>query len=110
MALSEESLENYRKLYIVTSLFVTCVDNFNDRKASASILAVDERQSIETLTRDEKTSSRALAQLGDKQEQLEQKKEKLSDEAVVQGTRKATVGCLSFTARLMLIKHVPTSS
>jgi len=33
------------------------------RKASASVLAVDERQSLEILTRDEKTDSRSLTQL-----------------------------------------------
>ncbi|KAI0808015.1 condensin complex subunit SMC1 [Fomes fomentarius] len=63
LSLSEESLEEYRRL-----------------KASASVLAVDERQSLETLARDEKTASRALAQLKDKIEQLTQKQEKLTEE------------------------------
>ncbi|KAI0757514.1 condensin complex subunit SMC1 [Daedaleopsis nitida] len=63
LSLSEESLDEYRRL-----------------KASASVLAVDERQSLETLTRDEKTSGRALAQVKDKLEQLTQKRDKLSEE------------------------------
>nr|VWO99827.1 NOT4p [Ganoderma boninense] len=63
LSLSEESLEEYRRL-----------------KAAASVLAVDERQSLQTLTRDEKTASRTLAQLKDKSEQQTQKREKLAEE------------------------------
>ena len=51
------------------------------RKARANILAVEERQSLETLGRDLKTCTRALAQIKEKYEALEQKREKLgSDE------------------------------
>ena len=50
------------------------------RKAAASVLAVDERQSLQTLTRDEKTASRTLSQLKDKSEQQTQKREKLAEE------------------------------
>ncbi|KAI0692899.1 cohesin complex subunit psm1 [Cytidiella melzeri] len=63
LALSEENLEEYRRL-----------------KAQASVLAVAERQSLETLSRDEKTASRTLAQAKDKQEQLNAKKAKLSED------------------------------
>jgi len=52
---------------------------------------VDERQSLETLTRDEKTAQRVLAQLKDKQTQLDQKKESLSEDARVQENRKSEV-------------------
>ncbi|KAF8638669.1 hypothetical protein AX17_002030 [Amanita inopinata Kibby_2008] len=58
LALSEESLEEYRKL-----------------KASASVLAVDERQALDTLTREEKTTARSLTQLKEKQEGLDEKKQ-----------------------------------
>jgi structural maintenance of chromosome 1 len=61
------------------------------RKASASILAVDERQSLETLTREEKTASRSLAQLKEKHQDLDQKRAKLSEDARVQSERKAEV-------------------
>lgn len=60
-------------------------------KASASILAVDERQSLETLSRDEKTAGRTLAQLKDKLEQLTQKRDKLSEEDRTQSQKKAEV-------------------
>ena len=53
---------------------------FAHRKAAASVLAVDERQSLQTLTRDEKTASRTLSQLKDKSEQQTQKREKLAEE------------------------------
>ncbi|KAJ8472469.1 hypothetical protein ONZ51_g8497 [Trametes cubensis] len=72
LSLSEESLEEYRKL-----------------KAAASVLAVDERQSLETLKRDEKTTSRTLSQLKDKLEQLTQKRDKLSEEERTQSQKKA---------------------
>jgi structural maintenance of chromosome 1 len=61
------------------------------RKASASVLAVDERQSLETLTRDEKTASRSLAQLREKHQDLDQKKDKLSEDARIQSERKSEV-------------------
>ncbi|KAF9454363.1 condensin complex subunit SMC1 [Macrolepiota fuliginosa MF-IS2] len=55
-ALSEDSLEEYQQL-----------------KAQASILAVDERQKLETLTRDEKTANRTLTQLSERQQGLDEK-------------------------------------
>ncbi|KAF8650227.1 hypothetical protein AX16_005342 [Volvariella volvacea WC 439] len=57
VALSEESLEEYRQL-----------------KAQASVLAVDERQSLEALTREEKTASRSLTQLKERQQGMEERK------------------------------------
>ena len=59
------------------------------------MLAVDERQSLETLKRDEKTTSRTLSQLKDKLEQLTQKRDKLSDEERTQIQKKAEVSALS---------------
>lgn len=55
------------------------------------MLAVDERQSLETLARDEKTAGRALAQLKDKMEQLTQKQEKLSEEQSTHTQKKTGV-------------------
>lgn len=55
------------------------------------MLAVDERQALETLTRDEKTASRALAQLKDKQKELEQKRDRLAEDVKVHSERKAEV-------------------
>ncbi|RDX49778.1 cohesin complex subunit psm1 [Lentinus brumalis] len=72
LSLSEESLEEYRRL-----------------KAAASVLAVDERQSLETLARDEKTAGRTLAQLKDKLEQFTQKREKLEEERHTQEQKKS---------------------
>jgi structural maintenance of chromosome 1 len=75
VALSEESLQEYRRL-----------------KANASMLAVDERQSLETLTRDEKTSSRTLAAIRERHEGMETKREKLIDDARGATARKTEVG------------------
>ncbi|KAJ6561466.1 condensin complex subunit SMC1 [Mycena vulgaris] len=71
MALGEESLTEYRKL-----------------KAAASVLAVDERQSLETLTREHKTITRTLGQLKEKQTGLEEKRETRMADAQVQSARK----------------------
>ncbi|KAH9924069.1 condensin complex subunit SMC1 [Fomitopsis serialis] len=60
LSLSEESLEEYRHL-----------------KAQAAVLAVEERQSLETLSRDERTSARTLSQLKERHEAHREKAEKL---------------------------------
>ncbi|TFK48892.1 cohesin complex subunit psm1 [Heliocybe sulcata] len=70
--LSEENLEEYHQL-----------------KAQASVLAVDERQALETLGRELKTLSRTLAQIKDKREQLEIKKSKLTEENQTQSDKRA---------------------
>ncbi|KJA20749.1 hypothetical protein HYPSUDRAFT_166635 [Hypholoma sublateritium FD-334 SS-4] len=57
IALSEDSLEEYRQL-----------------KVTSSALAVDERQSLETLRREEKTAARALAQLSEKEQTTTERK------------------------------------
>lgn len=44
------------------------------------MLAVDERQSLETMTRDEKTSSRTLTQLKEKADHFTTKKTKLVED------------------------------
>lgn len=64
------------------------------RKARASVLAVDERQKLETLTREEKTASRALAQLTEKQQGLEEKLNARNDELATQTVKKDEVRSL----------------
>lgn len=71
-SLSENSLAEYRSL-----------------KASASVLAVSERQALETLSRDEKTASRTLTQLKAKDEELQRNQEKLHSDEQTQKTSKS---------------------
>ncbi|KAF8840540.1 RecF/RecN/SMC protein [Paxillus ammoniavirescens] len=70
-ALSQESLAEYRSL-----------------KAAASVLAVSERQSLEALGREEKTTARTLSQLQGKIEEMQTKKSKLTEDATAQGEKK----------------------
>ncbi|KAG7448818.1 condensin complex subunit SMC1 [Guyanagaster necrorhizus] len=72
MALSEESLEEYARL-----------------KASASSLAVDERQSLEMLTRDEKTSGRTLNLLREKHQSCTEKRNQRIEDSRVQTEKRA---------------------
>ncbi|KDR79797.1 hypothetical protein GALMADRAFT_241878 [Galerina marginata CBS 339.88] len=90
IALSEESLEEYRKL-----------------KASSSVLAVDERQSLESLTREEKTAARALAQLSEKEQGFEEKKVSLKDELSSQNEKKQELEekIASFQAELANVRQ-----
>ncbi|KAH9976926.1 cohesin complex subunit psm1, partial [Russula compacta] len=66
LSLSEGRLEEYRRL-----------------KAQTSVLAVEERQALEKLAREEKTASRTFAQLRDKQEELERKRASLHEDSDV---------------------------
>lgn len=61
------------------------------RKAQASVLAVDERQSLETLARDEKTSSRVLTQLKERYEGLTSKLSKLEEDEASQKEKRKEV-------------------
>ncbi|KAI0247997.1 cohesin complex subunit psm1 [Lactifluus subvellereus] len=72
LSLSEESVQEYRRL-----------------KAQASVLAVEERQALEKLTREEKTASRTFAQLRDRQEELELKRTSLREENDVYEAKRA---------------------
>ncbi|KAH9061732.1 cohesin complex subunit psm1 [Lactarius deliciosus] len=74
LSLSEESLEEYRRL-----------------KAQASVLAVEERQALEKLTRDEKTASRTFSQLRDRQEEFEQKRTSLREDNDTYEAKKANL-------------------
>jgi structural maintenance of chromosome 1 len=71
------------------------------RKAQASVLAVAERQSLETLSRDEKTAARTLAQAKDKQDQLNQKKAKLSEDEETAKRRRTEVGLHAVQVRVV---------
>ncbi|KAJ8515491.1 hypothetical protein ONZ45_g7107 [Pleurotus djamor] len=72
LALGEESLEEYRQL-----------------KAQANLLAIDERQSLESTTREEKTAARSLTQLTQKHEGLSERRDKVAEDLQVQTARKA---------------------
>lgn len=61
------------------------------RKAQASILAVSERQSLETLGREEKTALRTLGQLKGQIEEMETKRNKLTEDTNAQGEKKTEV-------------------
>jgi len=61
------------------------------RKARASVLAVDERQKLETLTRDEKTANRTLVQLSERQQGLEEKIAVRKNDLTAQAARKEEV-------------------
>ncbi|KAG2124257.1 hypothetical protein BD769DRAFT_1653050 [Suillus cothurnatus] len=71
-SLSEESLAEYRSL-----------------KASTSVLAVSERQALETLSRDEKTASRTLTQVRAKNEELLRNQERLRGDEQTQKASKS---------------------
>ncbi|KAJ7773018.1 SMCs flexible hinge [Mycena metata] len=87
MALGEESLTEYRKL-----------------KAAASVLAVDERQSLETLTRELKTVTRTLGQLKEKQTGLEENRESRTADLEAQSARKAELDEKIATLQVELTK------
>ena len=61
-------------------------------KASSSVLAVDERQSLETLTREEKTASRTLAQLSEKEQGYNEKKTTRTEELHQRNAKREEVG------------------
>ncbi len=68
---------------------------------------MDERQSLETLARDEKTAGRTLAQLKDKLEQFTQKREKLEEERRTQEQKKSDVRILlSAVVYVLNVSHV----
>ncbi|KAG2353280.1 SMCs flexible hinge [Suillus spraguei] len=75
---ADEAAEAHRRAsQHSTSLSENSLAEYRSLKASASILAVSERQALETLSRDEKTASRTLTQLKAKDEELQRNQEKL---------------------------------
>ena len=71
-------------------MFLVLIDR--NRKAQSNIQAVDERQKLESLMRDEKPQSRALSALSDKMEQRRAQREKLKEDAKVLASAKDEVG------------------
>ncbi|KAG1728564.1 RecF/RecN/SMC [Suillus lakei] len=72
-----------------TSLSETSLAEYRSLKASASVLAVSERQALETLSRDEKTASRTLTQVRAKHEELERNQERLRGDEQTQKASKS---------------------
>ena len=60
-------------------------------KSQASVLAVAERQSLDTLSRDEKIAARTVAQLQDKIEQLTTRRTKLGEDEETAKRRRTEV-------------------
>ena len=56
------------------------------------MLAVEERQSLETLSRDERTSARTLAQLKERTEAQREKAQKLRQDRDAQSEKRQEVG------------------
>ena len=65
------------------------------RKAQAAVLAVEERQSYETLKRDERTSARTLAQLKERLEAQQEKALKLRSDRDAQTEKRQEVQLVS---------------
>ena len=62
------------------------------------MLAVDERQSLESITREEKIASRTLSQLSEKEGEFEERKATLTEELGSQSTKRQEVSFLPFLA------------
>ncbi len=58
------------------------------------MLAVDERQSLESITREEKTASRSLSQLSEKEREFEERKATLTEELGSQNAKRQEVSSL----------------
>ena len=72
------------------------MEEYHRLKAEAAMLAVDERQRVDVLTREAKTSQRTLQILQAKQKEFEEKKQTLSEQAQTLEARKeevSGVGC-----------------
>ncbi|KAG8849135.1 Structural maintenance of chromosomes protein 1 [Tulasnella sp. 330] len=60
------------------------LNEYHALKAKANVMAVDERQEMETVRREEKTTSRAFTSQKDKLDQLQEKRQRLAEEAAAQ--------------------------
>jgi structural maintenance of chromosome 1 len=63
----------------------------SNSKARANVLAVDERQQLETLTRDEKTTNRTLVQLTERRQGFEEKIATRNEDLSTQTGKRAEV-------------------
>ena len=79
------------------------------RKAQASILAVEERQTLEKLTREEKTLSRTFAQLKDRQEEFEQKGAVLREDSNLYEEKRANVRPFTCSHQRRMLTYRPLS-
>jgi hypothetical protein len=79
------------------------------RKAQASILAVEERQTLEKLTREEKTSSRTFTQLKDRQEEFEQKGAVLREDSNLYEEKRANVRPFTCSQQRRTLTYRPLS-
>jgi len=79
------------------------------RKAQASILAVEERQTLEKLTREEKTSSRTFSQLKDRQEEFEQKRASLRENSSLYEEKRTDVRPFTCSHQRRTLTYRPLS-
>lgn len=87
---ADEAAEAYRRASQQnTSLSENSLAEYRSLKASASVLAVSERQALETLSRDEKTASRTLTQVRAKDEELQRNQERLRADEQTQKASKS---------------------
>jgi structural maintenance of chromosome 1 len=100
-SLSENSLAEYRSLSHGCQR-VFCRVNVANRKASVCVLAVSERQTLETLSRDGKTASRTLTQVRAKDEESKRNKERLRADEQTQKASKSEVPFLEFNVSHLL--------
>ena len=94
--------------YTLHSTRVLASNSF-DRKAQAAVLAVEERQSYETLKRDERTSARTLAQLKEKLETQQEKAQRLRSDRDTQTEKRQEV-CRAATCKARLSDNTSDSS
>lgn len=80
--------------YSVTVAYYQC------RRASANLHAVQERQQLETLRREQKNLRDALASVEDQMQQAQRQREKLAGEVDSLGEREETVSHRLFRACL----------
>ena len=90
LSLSEESLQEYRRL-----------------RAQANTVAVDERQSLQALIRDEKTSGRTLANIEEAYNGFEESKNKLESEIADLEEKKEEVSFFRLSVRIYTILTPP---
>jgi hypothetical protein len=92
------------KCHLICIVFWSYVHVQYHSKASSSVLAVDERQSLETLTREEKTASRTLAQLSEKEQGFDEKKTTRTEELQQRNAKREEVrlpvSCLQLKPRI----------
>ena len=84
----------------------------SNSKAKANVEAVDERQQLERLRREEKTASRTTTSQRDKLDQLREKRQKLADDSTVhvEKQREVRVDCCPMARGFLSIMIVRDES